>query len=704
MGSTERIDEKGDRVRIRLFCSDLDGTLVGNPEGSARFERAWQGIERERPLLVYSTGRLHQDARKTIDEAHLPPPDFLISGVGTSIVRSDGDAPLQEYNDQFESTYDRRVVEEVLAGLPDVERQPPEFHHPYKSSWYLYDASKQRLEEIEERLRERGLNVSIVYSSNRDLDVLPAQVDKGRALAWLCESLGIPTSEVLVAGDSGNDAAMFRLDRVRGIIVGNAQPELLTAVVGQEAYRASSVLADGVVEGLKHFELIDTLPDVHAEADSNLAETDPEIRSLFNASAIRPISQKERDVIRTGYEHALDALRRNITPAGFSACSLDDNEVIGTDINYRSVWGRDGAITVNSVIHLEDDDVRAACRTTLQTLFDHTSPTGQVPANVRIDTGEPDYSGIGGIAAIDSGLWAVIAFYDYVHQTGDLDFLREYHPRLQRTIDWLSAHDSNNDGLLEIPEAGDWTDLFGRSYNVLYDEVLWYRTIVCYAMMLEMLDLDEQAADYFRWSERIRTTLITRFWPRTARTEETPGSITFAEMQYSIGDTSYLLAEITPFGFSWRCDVFGNILAYLTGLLDVDRARRAFRYMWGVGVNEPYPVTNLYPTVQAGDPDWRNYYTVNMLNLPYHYHNGGIWPFVGGMWVRFIQQLGLYDVAARELYRLAELNRTGTREIWEFNEWAHGVTGRPMGKRYQAWSAATYIRACHELGILPDEK
>ena len=34
--------------------------------------------------------------------------------------------------------------------------------------------------------------------------------------------------------------------------------------------------------------------------------------------------------------------------------------------------------------------------------------------------------------------------------------------------------DSNNDGLIEIPESSDWMDLFPRSYNVLYDEVLWY--------------------------------------------------------------------------------------------------------------------------------------------------------------------------------------------------------------------------------------
>jgi small-conductance mechanosensitive channel len=103
--------------------------------------------------------------------------------------------------------------------------------------------------------------------------------------------------------------------------------------------------------------------------------------------------------------------------------------------------------------------------------------------------------------------------------------------------------------------------------------------------------------------------------------------------------------------------VFGNILAFLTNVMDVDKAKEAFRFMWGVGVNEPGPVANLYPVVQSGDPDWKPYYTVNLLNLPHHYHNGGIWPFVGGMWVRFIYRLGLSDVAGRELVRLAKLNR-----------------------------------------------
>jgi glycogen debranching enzyme len=59
---------------------------------------------------------------------------------------------------------------------------------------------------------------------------------------------------------------------------------------------------------------------------------------------------------------------------------------------------------------------------------------------------------------------------------------------------------------------------------------------------------------------------------------------------------------------------------------------------------------------------------VNLLNLPGYYHNGGIWPHIGGMWVHFVHRLGLRDVACRELVKLAELNRSGQRDEWEFNE------------------------------------
>lgn len=422
---------------------------------------------------------------------------------------------------------------------------------------------------------------------------------------------------------------------------------------------------------------------------------------LFRPSEYRDLSSAERDLLETAYQKAMESLRKNVTPKGFSACSLHDNEVYGTDVNYRSVWARDGAMTIVWTLDVADPDIRACHAATLRTLMAHQSSGGQIPANVRIDTDVPEYAGVGGIASLDSALWIVIAMWRYADESGDWSIVHDYLPQLKSTMDWLNAHDSNNCGLLEVPEAGDWTDLFARSYHVLYDEVLWYRCLVCYSNLLNHLGDLSLAADYRTRASRVRTMILANFWPSTMPSPD-GHQRAFSMAQDRLGDARYLVAQLSPFGFSWRCDVLGNILAFLMyDLVTPKQAMMTFRFLWGVGANEPGPCRNLYPPVFAGDPEWREYFTVNLLNLPHHYHNGGIWPFIGGLWVRFIHKLGMVDVARREMIKLAKMCAMGIERDWEFNEWHHGVTGRPMGKAYQAWSAASFIQACHDLHLEP---
>ena len=420
---------------------------------------------------------------------------------------------------------------------------------------------------------------------------------------------------------------------------------------------------------------------------------------LFAPSEYRELSASERSLLETAYVRALDALKRNITAKGFSACSLADNNVYGTDANYRSVWARDGAMTVVWSLDISDPEIRVCQAATLRTLLEHQLPNGQIPANVGIESNTPDYSGVGGIASIDSALWVIIAVWRHAREVGDWSIIQDHRAGLQKAMDWLGAHDSNNCGMLEIPEAGDWTDLFARSYHVLYDEVLWYRALICYGNILAYLQDHERAEDYRRWASHVRKVILANFWPSTQMASPS-GPHGFAMVQSQLGDARYLVAQLSPFGFSWRCDVLANLLAFIMyDLVTPKQAMMTFRFLWGVGVNEPGPVRNLYPPVHAGDPEWRDYFTVNLLNLPNHYHNGGIWPFVGGLWVRYIHKLGLTEIARREMVKLARLCAQGVEHEWEFNEWHHGVTGRPMGKAYQAWSAASFIQTCHDLHL-----
>lgn len=685
-------------LKPRIFISDLDNTLVGHHESLLDFAATWKALPDDcRPLLVYNTGRLVEDTLKLIRKTPLPKPDYIIAGVGTAIYDCDKRKTIKAFEEILEDGWDNEKVELTLLNLPfHLRKQPAHYQNHFKSSWYLDHADEETLSVIRNALNDAGLDVHVVYSSGRDLDVLPNWANKGNATRWLLRHLDIPPTAALVAGDSGNDSEMFNIDGVRGIVVENAQPELLEATIRAHKYHSCEVCAAGVLEGLLHFGLCSEVIRQHVSDPCDQAD-EPELKHLLEEEKPATLDDGEMAFLKEAYGKALEGLKKNLTPLGFSACSLSDNESRGTDENYRSVWGRDGSITVIGSLVLDDPQIQECQRTTLETLLQHLSPTGQVPANVRIDDHSPDYSGVGRISSIDSGLWLIIAVYEFVRHHGELNFLRRYRDQLQSIMNWLSAHDSNNDALLEIPEAGDWTDLFGRSYNVLYDEVLWYRANVAYGRMLEMLGQWEKAGDYLRWARSIKSAILDLFWPST--TQPNGKKATFADSQFSVGDTNYLLAQVTPFSFDWRCDIYGNILAFLYNVLDFERARIAFRFIWGVGGSEPYPVCNLYPVVDSGDPGWRSYYTVNLLNLPHHYHNGGIWPFIGAQWVKFIHRLGMRELAMEELLRLAKLNAKGVAQDWEFNEWAHGKTGKPMGKAFQAWSCSEFISAYHSLGL-----
>ncbi len=237
---------------IRLFSTDLDGTVLGNPEAADRFSEQWSSLEpQRRPLLVYNTGRTVADTRSLVAARHLPQPDVIIGSVGTEVHHPAEDCSA-EFCARFRLGWDAAQVGEIVARIPGVRRQSME-QLPFKSSWFWIRARRDEIESLDRRLHAAGIRANLIYSCRYFLDVVPAQGGKGHALTWLCERLRIPLSQVLVAGDTGNDSGMFQLPDVRGIVVENALPELLAAALNPRTFVARQPMADGVIEGLTHF-------------------------------------------------------------------------------------------------------------------------------------------------------------------------------------------------------------------------------------------------------------------------------------------------------------------------------------------------------------------------------------------------------------------------------------------------------------------
>ena len=135
-----------------------------------------------------------------------------------------------------------------------------------------------------------------------------------------------------------------------------------------------------------------------------------------------------------------------------------------------------------------------------------------------------------------------------------------------------------------------------------------------------------------------------------------------------------------------RFDTFGNLLAIGTGIANKPKKRKIISYIFNNNINKPVPLMCLYPVVRKRDKDWEPIYAFK--ERPYTYHNGGIWPMITGFWIYILCKNGYQKRAEKELQALAEHLK---KNNYNFHEYFHGKTGKPMGRNYQAWSAAGYI-------------
>ncbi|MGF1566851.1 MAG: sucrose-phosphate phosphatase [Nodosilinea sp.] len=250
-------------MHLALFVTDLDNTLVGEDAAMVALSqhlRRWQQAGHTK--VVYSTGRSLPRYEALRQEKSLLTPDALVTAVGTEIYDPVTSPPDSGWAEVISPGWDQERVAAIGRQFAALVPQPDTEQRPFKVSYCLpEDLAPPLLSQLEQRLREAGLSTQLVYSGGQDLDVLPATANKGAALAYLQQKWGISPAETLVCGDSGNDRALFSQGEERGIVVGNARPELLQwhqAHPSPHRYLAQGRCASGILEGLAHFGLLDT--------------------------------------------------------------------------------------------------------------------------------------------------------------------------------------------------------------------------------------------------------------------------------------------------------------------------------------------------------------------------------------------------------------------------------------------------------------
>jgi hypothetical protein len=366
-----------------------------------------------------------------------------------------------------------------------------------------------------------------------------------------------------------------------------------------------------------------------------------------------------------GYSDAASVLKLCATVAGMKAS--------GSRMGHHQVWARDSMITLLGARFLSDDQIQAALCASIAILRQKQAPDGAIPNNVDCATLRPNFR-----AYADGGLWWIVGS----------SLIAPDPAAISAILAWYACQDVDQSGLLSMQESADWQDLFCTRGKGLYLNCL-------YVLALRAAGEHERAAavaeriNRFFWYEGDRNMLrhiAHTFSTESKKEQDSLGRKRWLPVKRDLISEQYYLPYLGFRAAGEWFDALGNLLAILSGVANKAQTATILDFIERHGMAGA-PIASLTPVIKPGHPDWRDYY--GMLNVPYHYHNGGIWPFIGGFYVAALVKAGRLDAAARALDRLTALNRAG-----QFNEWHHGQTHQPMGVTCQAWSAGMYLFAC----------
>lgn len=334
---------------------------------------------------------------------------------------------------------------------------------------------------------------------------------------------------------------------------------------------------------------------------------------------------------------------------------------------YPEPYTRDLLLASLGVLVSGNESLIKSLRRVLETLAVNQSHHGHIPSLVN-DSDDRGASDTTPLFLLTAGIYAEL--------TEEPDFLKG---PIEKALTWMEYQSPSDNHMVGQLPTSDWRDEQWVLGYGLYVNSLVY----CYLKQL----------GYHHRADEMRHEM---------------GRFTITEGVQHRHVHEGLLVKYKPYYALWsykihsseRFDLLGNSLAILSGIASPSRAEEMIDWVEeecdemkknGELIIDLPP--NFFPYVELEDPDWHPRYA--QFNLPGEYHNGGIWPFICGIYIAALVAAKKYRLAEEKLYALTSLVKvTINKELnYGFNEWFKAQDGKPRGQEWQTWSAALYLYA-----------
>jgi len=334
---------------------------------------------------------------------------------------------------------------------------------------------------------------------------------------------------------------------------------------------------------------------------------------------------------------------------------------------YPEPYTRDLMFSIFGIAVSGNKQLMESIKRVLETLAINQTPLGHITSLVhdKDDRGSSDTTPL-----------FLLGVGIYRKATGETDFL---HEAVEKAIEWMEYQSPSDRYLVAQQPTTDWRD---EQWVLGYG--LFVNTLVY--SYLKVLGLDERAAMLRQEMEGFTIT------EGVIHSHVHEGLVVKNKPYYAFWSYKIYSSE--------RFDLLGNSIAILSGLASPKRANEIVDWvemecaaMKANGLLAVDLPPNFFPYTNPEDPDWHKRY--ELFNNPGEYHNGGIWPFICGLYVAALVAAKRYDLAKAKLFELTKLVKLTTNPelSYGFNEWIKAQTGQPKGQDWQTWSAALYLYA-----------